>query len=57
MFKGNHIFRIGATILAIFLITIHSVGFYEAFTSFFMGLGSGLSLVGIGKRFVEMRTE
>ncbi|MCL2160140.1 MAG: hypothetical protein FWH48_12095 [Oscillospiraceae bacterium] len=55
MLKGIQIIGIGAAVTAISLIITHTVGFSHDFTSFLMGMGCGLSLVGAGKRFVEMR--
>ena len=57
MLKGIQIIRIGLLITAISLILTHTVGFSHEFTSFFMGMGCSLSLVGSGKRFVEMRSK
>ena len=56
MLKGIQIIRIGLLITAVSLILTHTAGFPHEFTSFFMGMGCSLSLVGAGKRFVEMRT-
>jgi hypothetical protein len=56
MLKGIQIIRIGLLITAVSLILTHTVDFPHEFTSFFMGMGCSLALVGAGKRFVEMRT-
>ena len=56
MLKGNQILRIGVIIYAVSLFISHSIGFSEAFTSFFMGMGCGLGLVGAGKHFIEVRS-
>ncbi|WP_165921081.1 hypothetical protein [Paenibacillus albiflavus] len=55
MLKGIQIIRLGVIITAISLIITHTVGLPHEFTAFFMGLGCSLSLVGAGKRFVEIR--
>jgi len=57
MFKGIKIIRLGLAITVISLVLTHAVGFSHEFTSFLMGMGCGLSLVGAGKRFVEMRNK
>ena len=53
MLKGIQIIRIGLIITAITLILTHTVGVSHEITSFFMGLGCSLSLVGAGKRLSE----
>ena len=57
MLTGTQIYRVGLGILAIVLILSHSVGLPESFAAFAMGLGCSLSLVGVGKCFVEKRAE
>ena len=56
MLKGIHLIRIGVSVAAISLIITHTVGFSHELTSFLMGMGCSISLVGAGKRFVEIRT-
>ena len=56
MLKGIQIIRIGVAVTAISLIITHTVGLPHEFTSFLMGMGCSLGLVGAGKRFVEIRT-
>ena len=53
MFMGIQIIRIGLLITAVSLILTHMIGFAHEFTSFFMGIGCSLALIGAGKRLVE----
>ena len=55
MLKSNQIIGIGVGFLAISLLVSHSIGLSYEFTSFLSGLGCSLTLVGAGRRFVEMR--
>ena len=55
MLKGIQIIWLGLAIGAISLILTHTVGIAHEFSSFFLGMGFSLSLVGAGKRFFEMR--
>jgi len=57
MLKGIQIIRIGLAITVISLGLTHVVGLPHELSSFLMGMGCSLSLVGAGKRFVEFRTE
>jgi hypothetical protein len=56
MFKGIQIIRIGVGVLAVALVISHTVSLSHEIIAFFMGMGCSLSLVGAGKRFVEMRS-
>ena len=53
--KCIQIIRIGVGILATALILSHVPNFSHGFTAFFMGMGCGLSLVGAGKCFIDLR--
>ena len=53
MLKGVQILRIGVVITAVSLAASHGLGIAHELTTFLMGLGCSLSLVGAGKRFVE----
>jgi len=55
MFKGNQFLRVGIAMFAFSLLGSVSTTLPEAFTSFFMGMGSALILVGTVKRLVEVR--
>ena len=55
MLKSIQIIRIGVGVLAVSLIVSHAIGLSHELTSFFMGMGCSLSLVGAGKRFAEIR--
>ena len=57
MLKGIRISMIGVAIMAISLIITHSVGLPHEISSFLMGMGCSISIVGAGKRFVEMRSK
>ena len=54
MVKGILIIRVGIVITAVTLLLTHSIGLPHGLSAFFMGMGCSLSLVGAGKRFVEM---
>ena len=57
MLNGIQIIRIGAAVNAIALIMNHiAVGAPHYLTSFLMGMGCSLCLVGAGKRFLEILT-
>ena len=55
MLKGFQIIRLGLLITAFSLVITPTIGFSPEFTSFVMGMGYSLSLVGAGKRFIEIR--
>ncbi|MCL2049396.1 MAG: hypothetical protein FWG87_11800 [Defluviitaleaceae bacterium] len=54
MYNGIKLIRLGVGILAVSLITSHAFGLPHEATSFLMGMGCSLSIVGAGKRFVEV---
>ena len=54
MLKSIQIIRVGIVITAVSLLITHTVGLSHGVTAFFMGMGCSLSLVGAGKRFIEM---
>jgi len=55
MIKGIQIIMIGLIITAISLIITHIVGLCHEISSFLLGMGLSLSLVGAGKRFYGER--
>ena len=57
MLKGIQIVRFGVVIITISLILTHAMNFSHEITSFLMGIGCSLSLVGVGKCFAEMRNK
>ena len=56
MLKSVQIVRIGVAVTAISLIMAHVAGFPHELTSFWMGMGCSLSIIGEGKRFAEIRS-
>ena len=53
MLSGMQIIRTGVVITVITLLLVHSVGLLHEISSFLMGMGCSLSLVGAGRRFME----
>ena len=55
MLNGIQIIRIGIAVTVIALVITHTVDAtpHDEVTSFFMGMGCSLSIVGAGKRFFE----
>lgn len=54
MLKGIQILRIGIAVTSITLGIAHAFDISHGISAFFMGLGCSLTIVGAGKRFVEM---
>ena len=54
MLRGIQILRIGIAVTSITLGIAHAFDISHGISAFFMGLGCSLTIVGAGKRFVEM---